>query len=574
MPDLVLDKLLDRLEQSKTRFGCAEDQRVAKLLAAFSKRQISDVETLLRLHESLLFLRAFPHGPRVVVQSERLLNSFRARIDQLGDRGADLDEIDTFEFSGIAGTGMQDTLSFDVVRWLIRRLPRNVEIAWDDYEEERAIGATWPRFMPLLEEDADVEANIPWRRWLQAARGRKRELEWLIERFESLSLSAREKAELYDSLRLPVRWRLENAKLSRTRSWVRPRSFYYHAEPLIGRKQVSLEIEFAKPAPRLDKLSLREGNSIIERIREVMLVRYRELYGTTLGDPRSVVKAEVGRGVVFYFWNLPPERRLPLRAYTAGFTLKNGVPINYIEAIGLCEWIEVGFNTFYTFRNGETAWIYSQALRCLRRLTGAKCISVYPYQIGQGNDEALESGAFWFYRKLGFRPGRPEILKLTEREEKRIAADPKYKTPMRTLKRLADGHVLYEMPDAEKKAWDRFSTRTLGLRVNRRMAQEFGGDNQRVRNASTAAVNRALGVNVEGWSALERRACEDWALVLALIPDLAHWSSREKRDMIEILRSKAGANEMHYVRLTQKHEMVRTAILKLGSATRMAQPLL
>jgi hypothetical protein len=130
------------------------------------------------------------------------------------------------------------------------------------------------------------------------------------------------------------------------------------------------------------------------------------------------------------------------------------------------------------------------------------------------------------------------------------------------------------MPDAEKKAWDRFSTRTLGLRVNRRMAQEFGGDNQRVRKASTAAVNRALGVNVEGWSALERRACEDWALVLALIPDLAHWSSREKRDMIEILRSKAGANEMHYVRLTQKHEMVRTAILKLGSATRMAQPLL
>jgi hypothetical protein len=39
----------------------------------------------------------------------------------------------------------------------------------------------------------------------------------------------------------------------------------------------------------------------------------------------------------------------------AGFTLKNGVPINYIEAIGLCEWMEVGFNTFYRFRGGEAA---------------------------------------------------------------------------------------------------------------------------------------------------------------------------------------------------------------------------
>ena len=129
-------------------------------------------------------------------------------------------------------------------------------------------------------------------------------------------------------------------------------------------------------------------------MKEIMLVRHRELYGTTLGDPQSVVRADLERGVVIYLWNLPPGRRLPLRAYVAGFTLKNGVPINYVEALGLCEWIEVGFNTFYTYRQGETAWIYAQVLRCLRAETGASVISVYPYQIGQNNDEALDSGAF------------------------------------------------------------------------------------------------------------------------------------------------------------------------------------
>ena len=144
----------------------------------------------------------------------------------------------------------------------------------------------------------------------------------------------------------------------------------------------------------------------MDAIREIMVVRYRELYGTTLGDPSSVVRAESGPWRCHVFLGIPPDRRLPLRAYIAGYTLKNGVPINYIEAIGLCEWIEVGFNTFYTYRQGETAWIYAQALRCLRALTGAKCISIYPYQIGQNNDEAIDSGAFWFYRKLGFRPGR------------------------------------------------------------------------------------------------------------------------------------------------------------------------
>ena len=172
------------------------------------------------------------------------------------------------------------------------------------------------------------------------------------------------------------------------------------------------------------KLSHQQGEEIIDLIREVMLVRYRELYGTTLGDPRSVVRADVGRGVIIYLWNLAPDRRLPLRAYTAGLTLKNGVPINYIEAIGLCEWMEVGFNTFYTFRGGEAGWIYAQVLRCLCTLMGTTVVSVYPYQLGHDNEEAIDSGAFWFYRKLGFRPGRADLQEMVTREEKKIATDP------------------------------------------------------------------------------------------------------------------------------------------------------
>ena len=125
-----------------------------------------------------------------------------------------MSEFDDFDTAGIAGTTMQDALNFESARWLARRIPRQVEIAWDDYrndyEAERAMGSTWPRFVPLLEEDTDAEANIPWRRWLDAARGRERELEWLIRHFERLSLSPGERAELYDSLRLPLRWHLEN----------------------------------------------------------------------------------------------------------------------------------------------------------------------------------------------------------------------------------------------------------------------------------------------------------------------------------------------------------------------------
>jgi hypothetical protein len=412
------DELLSQLEAAKNRFDPGHASVIGRLLAQLSKLHLTNPHQLIRFHESLLFLRAFPHVPALVSRVERLLNAFRERVEKIRAANADMSLFDDFDTSGIAGTTMQDTLSFDVVRWLVRRIPRNVEIAWDDYwddyQSERTRGSIWPRSIPLLEEDADVEANIPWQRWLDAARGRQRPLPWLVRNFEKLTLPDRQRAELYESLRLPIRWRLENLKHSRTRNWTHPRRFYFHNTPLIQRSEVSLAEELAQPAPKFEKLSRAAGESVMHAIREVMVVRYRELYGTTLGDPRTVVRADLGRGVVMHFWGLPPERRLPLRAYLAGYTLKNGVPINYIEAIGLCEWIEVGFNTFYTYRQGETAWIYAQALHCLRALTGARCISIYPYQIGQNNDEAIESGAFWFYRKLGFRPGRADLQKLCE----------------------------------------------------------------------------------------------------------------------------------------------------------------
>ena len=561
----MLSRLLDQLDQSKSRFGRGEATSVEKLLDILSRRRLPDAASLIRLHEALLFLCAFPQSAGVFDRAERILDRFHERIDRLQDRDEDMSEFDSFEFAGMAGTTMEDTLNFDAARWLAQRLPRHAEVVWDGYDEERAQSATWPRFLPLIEEDGDVEANIPWLRWLQAARGRDHALPWLVRRFEQLACSAREKVELYGSLRLPVRWRLDNLRLSRTRNRWPARHFYYHQEPLISRSQVSLARELDQAAPMLKKVPLAEGRRVIDMIREVMLVRYRELYGTTLGDPRSVVRAEVGRGVVFYFWGIAPERRLPLRAYLAGFTLKNGVPINYIEAIGLCEWIEIGFNTFYTFRGGETAWIYAQALRCLNRHMGARCISVYPYQIGDGNDEAIESGAFWFYRKLGFRPGRRDLLRLTEREEKRIAGNPKYKTPPRTLRRLAQAHVFYELPGSERGAWDRFSTRNLGLVVNRRMARDFDGESNRIRQASADKVSRALGVSTAKWSGTEQAAFENWALVLAVVPGLARWTPQEKADLVRIIRAKSGGNEMRYLRLTQRHSRLRRELLRLGS---------
>src|SRR6202158_6277415 len=213
------DRILSELEAFRYRFGRREAARVVKLLMRLDAERFPDSPSLIRFHEALLFLRAFPQGPTVVRVSERILNSFHKKVEALRKAGADMDDFDTFEVSGIAGTQMEDTLSFDVARWLVKHMRDKVEIAWDNYEPGRELGTIGSRFIPLLEDDAFVEAATPWRRWFETAAGKKRVPAWLISRFEQLPLPPQQKAELYESLRLPLRWNLDNSAISRTRNW-------------------------------------------------------------------------------------------------------------------------------------------------------------------------------------------------------------------------------------------------------------------------------------------------------------------------------------------------------------------
>jgi hypothetical protein len=181
---------------------------------------------------------------------------------------------------------------------------------------------------------------------------------------------------------------------------------------------------------------------------------------------------------------------------------------------------------------------------------------VDPYQLGHHNEEAIDSGAFWFYRKLGFRPVEPGLKRLLEREEWRIRRESGYRTPPRTLKKLAEGYMIFEGPGAQHGAWDHFCVRNVGFAVEHRMARHFGGDAGKMRRATADHLSRALGVESMG----------DLALVLSLIPSLDRWTQAEKSAVAAILRAKEGANERRYLRLLQRHVKFRDAVLRLGSS--------
>jgi len=566
--------LLERLEEWKRRFGTPEDGELERLLQEVAASRFADAGSLIRLHETLLFLRAYPRSREVAGLADSILFSFGNRVAELRAAGGDLAPFEEPEVSGIAGTSFSAVFSYEVARRLAALHGRSLDADWVGYDTER-LGPVLRRFLPLLEEDWPVEAHVPFLEWIHAARPRRMtDLEWLLACVARTPGTALERADLYERLELPLLWNLGNGASTRSRLRVRSPGLFIHSEPLLRRSDVSLGTELERPPLPLTRLTGAEARRMLDLILDTSAMRYRELYGFTHPETANVVRADAGRGVEIVFFGVPPQRRLPLRAYHAGMFFKNGVPAGYIETLSLFERAEVGFNLYYTFREGESAWIYTRLLRLLRQLLGVTCFSVDPYQIGHENEEGIDSGAFWFYRKLGFRPVEAEVVGLLEREERAMVLSPGQRSSRRALEKLARGYVLYEAAPKEPGAWDRFRVRNVGLVVQRVAAERFGGNAEKMRRAARVQVERELGLELRetgGNAKVPHRAVPGGAggnslvLVLSLIPDLARWTPEEKQGVAAILHAKQRGSEARYLHLMQRHARLRAAFVKIGS---------
>lgn len=518
--------LIEQLDELKNQFTAASAQRIVQLLEQLSRKQFNDTDSLVRYHEILLFLCAYPQSAALVRACEKELVRFPERVSAFED--VDIAPLEHPEISGIAGTSVTDTFSFYIVRALLHRHASEIEIHWEWFENENRLAQIWPQLMPLLADDAFVEANVPYREWLAAARHDRNELDWLVERIDKLPKPENERAEIYDSQQLYVRW-TPAFKSTRTGMRLPERRPFYHRGPLIQRRDVDLAKELAEP-PALQKLSPNEGENALELARETSTIRYRELYGFTHGDPKHVYRAELGRGVELFLMGLQPDKRLPLRVSHAAMIYKNGVPIGYFEGLSLFERMESGFNLYYTFRDGETAWLYARTLSVMHHFTGATAFSLDPYQIGHENEEGIASGAFWFYRKLGFRPVLEEALALTLKEEEKLKMRKGYRTSAAMLRKLAASPMILELEPERRGDWDRFQVRKIGFKAQQ-----------------------------------AKKTASDLELVLSLIPDLSRWSGEERREIGRIVQAKTASEEVMYLKLMQKHERLRSAIIKLGS---------
>jgi hypothetical protein len=467
--------------------------------------------------------------------------------------------------SGVTNTVLDYPFGFPMARWLATRFPRETEVAWSTFTDEDRLDETLSLLATTAEGDAFSEGGMGWRQWIHVAKGGRRisDLQLLLEVFERARLPEEARDWLFESVSLPILWRPHGAGGSRTLARIESDRTFFHEDGL-ERGAVDLVQALGRPLP-LTRAPRRLAEAMIEAARVAMATRQRELHAFSYPNADDVLIGDAGRGLRLVFIGIQPDFRLPLEGYYGFLALKNGVPVSYGGGWELFGTLDFAINIFPSFRQGESAYLATQLLRGYRWIFEMRTVVIDRYQLGHESTEALRSGSFYFYHRLGFRPRDPDVVRTLGQERAKIAADSAYRSPIPTLKRLAVAEVFLTLPGGHVAPERRLRATDVSALVARYIAQRFAGDRARAARGSAERVGRALGASrCAAWPAAERRAFERMSLVAALIPNLATWSSAERRALVAVMRAKGTGSEKDYARRLDGHRRLRRSLETLA----------
>ncbi len=563
-------RLLRALEELRAEYGGDRPARKLALLHALGSARLPSAKAVLRLHEALCFLRAYPDDEAVLSRVRRMLAAFDRRRDL---RRFARELADT----GLAGTEIRYPFFAETAFWLARRFPALLELDREvlDEETEGLLLDRLDRLVLWAETPGLDEVELSLRAWLQRMKGPREGLgAFVARRFAALPASPFLRESTYEELGLPLVLRPGPGTPSRTRARARIPGLptVFRREPLQRERPDLRLFLLGSPGkageggrrPRVRVLTRAQGAHLIGLAREAMVTRSRDLDVFAYGDPRHVRLLECEGGLSFAAIGFRPERRLLLEAVYGFLTLQNDVPVGYVLNSALFGSAEVAYNVFETYRGAEAGRVYGWVLACVRHLFGVDSFTIYPYQLGQQNDEAIESGAWWFYQKLGFRPRDGRALALMRRELARRKRRPAHRSSRATLERLADHNLYFSLGRPRRDVIGEVSLASVGLAVTEFLGQRFGSERERGERTCAREAARRFGLSsLRGWNASERLAWRRWSPVLCLLRGVERWTAAEKRAATAAVRAKGGAHEADFVQRFDAHPRLRAEILRL-----------
>ncbi len=555
MADAILG--LKQLESLKYEFGAQAATQKKDCLQVLKSAQLKNANQIERLHDTLCFMQAWPDDDAILSAVDAML----ARFDHRRDLKRHADELTN---TGIAGTAINFRFYAITARWLADRWPDHIHIDWEDFENAETL-EPYLDFMASYSETPGLESiQMELPDWINRLKGpHETDAFFVIKRLAALISNEFLHEYLYDKFDIPLILAPGSGVPSRTLAKYDESPIVYQTTPLIRTRPVVGE-EIRRPLKPPKLLSRAEGIRLVDLARAAMITRERDLDAFAYADANDVSVLD-DNGLQFVLYGVVPERRFLLETLYGFLVLKNGVPISYGAITCLFNSAEVAYTIFETFRGGESAHLYVRALAMVCQVFGCDTFMIDPYQLGLENEDALKSGAWWFYQKLGYRPRDKKLLRLMERELSAMKRRPRHRSSLAVLKQLAAENVYLALNKHRDDVMGVLDLATVGLKITDLLASRFGSDREQgERTLATEAAARLGVANFHGWSAGEKLAWRRWSPLVSLLKDLDLWPADDQEALVRLVRAKGGRQELDYLRGFDGLGRLRQAVVKMA----------
>lgn len=531
----------EEFKKAANSFNELSAQQKVKLLTDCSSIKFSSANAIKHYHNSLLFTLAYPENKTIRsfadTEMKRLSSFLKSTKQELKDK---------LILSGIANTQTDGAFSLSLVKWLLNEYGKDVQLhSFDDNgtHPKEVLKYCFPEMEFEMLADEKLSA-VKWVEKLSGTKNKHRQLEWLVKHVDSMRAAELLKDQLFESLSVYVTVKGNDERFSRSFGNTQPKKIFYHTNGVL-KKFAEAEL-INKKLPKVTVLSTEQRKKIIDASRTALALLNRETDPVTYCNEDGLMYYELEHGLSIALFSMLPPRRLPLESYIGFMMFKNGYPMAYGGGWLFGHRSLLGINIFEAFRGGESAFVFAQLLRTYKNAFGAEYFEVEPYQFGKNNPEGLQSGAFWFYYRFGFRPLDPQLNQLALSEASKIANEKGYRSSIETLKKFTTGNVFVNFSNQDSA----LNPSLISKFISQKIALNFNGDREQVISDSGRILIKALSLS-QKFARANQVGIQKLAVFFALCTDLNKLNAAQKNQIKKLLEEKS-LSEFNYINTLSK----------------------
>jgi hypothetical protein len=547
--------LIQELRSISNKISDADLNRKSELLNSLMIQKEFTSKDIINYHDTLLFLLAYPQNKNIYQLTQNAFSVFDHQLF-LHLKKYKTKALNELAGSGLSGTYLTSSFGFDLTKHLVLQYKNQISIDTIDWECENGIEIL-KLILPKCEQDILLLKEESITQWfIELAGEGQNVIEFLLRSLEE-KFPEPDVCE-YFFLKLKVYVKIDFTGKLPSRSAITHtfNPVFYHDKELVRKINLFDELKIKVKGPLPLNAQAKEQSW---RTSQLMLLSLgRETDPLAYGRAEDVEVYDAGRGLSICLNGMRPGKRLPFESYIGYMAYKNGRPIAYGGAWIFGNRARIGLNVFEPYRGGESTWIFAAILRTYSLVFNIQHLLVDPYQIGKDNEEAIESGAFWFYYKLGFKPLQIPLKELAETEFAKMKESQQYRSSKAILRKLATStlgiHLANDAMHEEPMLIAQF--------ISNRIRTEYGGNREKAFEEAGKALRKVL--NIYSRKALPQQLKET---ALWWVPQLQKQKLREtqKQKITALLFEKAVGNEFEYTRALQNFPFLIQAIETQGN---------